>query len=436
MNTISRRQFLWRAGVGAGALAVGVTNPLSPTRFAFAQSAPGSDVLVCLFLRGGADGLNLVVPYTDGGYYDHRADGLFDIAVPPPDPGDVAGTAFPLEGGGGLQGFGLHPALAGSTGTGGLHGVWDAGDLAIVHACGMPATESPTRSHFEAEAILERGTADVQVSSGWLGRHLASLPGVDGGIPGLAHGYGIQASLRGDARVVSMASVPTFGVTGYRDDEGVRAVLRDLYHAEGGVLAAQNATTMDAVDLVRAEGPQQLEDPDLYQGIDARFAPVAAGFRETAGLIRADLGLRVACIDFLDWDMHDAMGGLTSGRLHTHATGLADCLGAFHRDLGEDLSRVTVVVVSEFGRCIRVNATGGTDHGRGGVSLVMGGNVNKGIWGDYPDGPLADGPEGDLTVANDLRAVLTEVLTKRLGNPFVDEVFPGYVHRGDLGVVN
>jgi uncharacterized protein (DUF1501 family) len=233
-----------------------------------------------------------------------------------------------------------------------------------------------------------------------------------------------------------MASVPTFGVTGYRDNEGVRAVLRDLYHAEGGVLAAQNATTMDAVDLVRAEGPQQFEDPDLYQGIDARFAPVAAGFRETAGLIRADLGLRVACIDFLDWDMHDAMGGVTSGRLHTHATGLADCLGAFHRDLGDDLGRVTVVVVSEFGRCIRVNATGGTDHGRGGVSLVMGGNVNKGIWGDYPDGPLTDGPEGDLAVANDLRAVLSEVLTKRLGNPFVDEVFPGYIHRGDLGVVS
>jgi uncharacterized protein (DUF1501 family) len=313
--------------------------------------------------------------------------------------------------------------------------VWDAGDLAIVHACGMPASESQTRSHFEAEANLERGTADIQVPTGWLGRHLASLPGIDGGIPGLGHGYGIQAALRGDARVVSMSSIPGFGVTGYRDNEGVRAVLRDLYHAEGGVLATQSATTMGAVDLVRSEDPHGLEDAGRYDGIDPRFAPVAAGFRETAALIRADLGLRVACIDFPDWDMHDAMGAVTGGRLHTHATGLADCLGAFHQDLGADLSRVTVVVVSEFGRCIGVNATGGTDHGRGGISLVMGGNVNRGIWGDYPDGPLADGPEGDLAVANDLRAVLAEVLTKRLGNPFVDEVFPGYSHRADLGVV-
>jgi uncharacterized protein (DUF1501 family) len=192
---------------------------------------------------------------------------------------------------------------------------------------------------------------------------------------------------------------------------------------------------MAAVDLMRARDPGGHVDAGPYDGVNATFAPVAAGLRETAAMIRADVGMRVACIDSPDWDMHDAMGGLTSGRLHTHASGLADSLAAFHRDLGPLLSRVTVVVMSEFGRTLRVNATGGTDHGRGGVTFVMGGNVNRGVWGDFPAGRLADGPEGDLAVANDTRTVLAEVLTKRLADPAVDQVFPGYAHPGDLGVV-
>ena len=436
-GTITRRQFLVRAGVRAGAVTAGVTGPWSAARYAFAAPGDsGADVLVCLFLRGGADGLSLVVPHSDGGYYEHRTMGPADIAVPPPDPDDPAGSAFALLGGGGLTGFGLHPALAGSTGQGGLHSVWEAGDLAIVHASGLPAAESVTRSHFEAEANLERGTADLHVETGWLGRHLTAA-GIDGGIPAVGHGTGLQASLRGDPRAVSVSSIPSFGVTGYRDNDGVREVLRELYAAEAGdSLTDQGVNTMAAVDLMQAQDPGRYEDAGLYAGIDARFAPVADGLRATAAMLRADIGLRVACIDFPDWDMHDAMGRVGSGRMHTHATALGEALGAFHRDLGALLGRVTVVVMSEFGRCIRVNATGGTDHGRGGVTLVMGGNVNKGIWGGYPEGPLADGPEGDLAVINDTRAVLAEVLTKRLGNPHGDQVFPGYVHPGDLGVVS
>jgi uncharacterized protein (DUF1501 family) len=417
-TTISRRRFLVGAGVGAGALAVGVASPFSSTRFAFAEEPTGADVVVCLFLRGGADALNLVVPHTDGAYYDLRG----PIAIP-------ERAVLPLEGGGGLAGFGLHPALAG------LQPAWDAGHLAIVHASGLPASVSATRSHFEAEANLERGTADVTVPTGWLGRHLATTVGGDLGIPAVGHGTGIQASLRGESHAVSVSSIPSFGVVGYRDNEGVRGVLQDLYLAQGGVLGEQAQVTAAAVNLLRSQDPQRLEVPGPYEGIDARFAPVAAGLRETAAMIRSSIGLRAACIDFPDWDMHAAMGDVDGGRLKAHATGLGDVLGAFHEDLGPDLDRVTLVVVSEFGRCIRINASGGTDHGRGGITMVLGGNVNKGIWGDYPDGPLADGPEGDLAVANDLRAVLTEVLTKRAGNPDASQVFPGYQHRGDLGVV-
>jgi len=433
--TLSRRRFL----VGAGALTAGMAVPALRPRFAFAAPGQptGGNVLVCVFLRGGADGLSLVVPYADDAYYAHRAMGRADISVPRPDPARPTTTAIPLLGGAGLTGFGLHPALGGADGHGGLAGVWEAGDLAVVHAVGMPAAESASRSHFEAQANWERGTADVAVASGWIGRHLLATGATDG-IAGVGHGTNLPASLWGDPKAVSMSSIATFGVTGYRDNSGVARILGDIYATgTSDPLLDQGATTMRAVDLLASKHPLQFDQfADLYDGVTAPFVPVARGLREAAALIRADVGLRVACIDSLDWDMHDAMGTIATGRMRTHAAGLGDSLAAFHRDLGPLMGRVTVLVMSEFGRGIAVNATGGTDHGRGGVMFVMGGNANKGIWGDYPDGPLREGPEGDLVVANDGRSIIAEILTKRLGTPSITQVFPGYTHTADLGVVS
>jgi uncharacterized protein (DUF1501 family) len=393
-------------------------------------------VLVCLFLRGGADGLSLVVPYTDDGYYRLRARGRADISVPPPDPAAPTATAIPLLDGGGLSGFGLHPALGGRDGRSGLASVWDAGDLAIVPAVGMLASESATRSHFDAQAIWERGTADPSVSSGWLGRHLTETAS-SGGIAGVGHGTNLPASLLGYPTAVTVSSLATFGVTGFRDIPSVQQLLGEVYTAEGDdPLLEKGVTTMAAVRHMAARNPSQYDRfADLYEDVTDPFVPVAQGLRETAAMIRADIGLRVACIDSLDWDMHGAMGTPTEGRMQIHAAGLGAALSAFHRDLGPLMAQVTVLVMTEFGRGLVVNASGGTDHGRGGVMFVMGANANKGIWGDFPDGPLAEGPEGDLTVANDGRAVLAEILRKRLGNPDVATVLPGYRHVADLGVV-
>ena len=123
-------------------------------------------------------------------------------------------------------------------------------------------------------------------------------------------------------------------------------------------------------------------------------------------------------------------GGLTAGC----AGGLSAALAAFHEDLGSLRDEVTVVTMSEFGRTIGVNGSGGTDHGRASALFVMGGKVNGGLYGDYPSGALEDGPEGDLEVQNDFRRPLAEILTKRLGNPALSTVFPGYTHAGDLGL--
>jgi uncharacterized protein (DUF1501 family) len=100
------------------------------------------------------------------------------------------------------------------------------------------------------------------------------------------------------------------------------------------------------------------------------------------------------------------------------------------------MNEVTVVTMSEFGRTIALNGSGGTDHGRAGAMFVMGGAVNGGLYGNYPSGPLEDGPDGDLEVQNDFRRVLAEIVTKRLGGASLGAVFPGYSHAGDLGLLS
>jgi uncharacterized protein (DUF1501 family) len=146
------------------------------------------------------------------------------------------------------------------------------------------------------------------------------------------------------------------------------------------------------------------------------------------------VGLRIACVDLDGWDHHDGMGTPANGLTASYARGLSDALRAFHQDLGPLMNEVTVVTMSEFGRTIGVNGSGGTDHGRGSAMFVMGGAVNGGFYGTYPSGPLHNGPQGDLEVQNDFRRPLAEVLTKRLGNSALSTVFPGYSHPGDLGL--
>ena len=163
-------------------------------------------------------------------------------------------------------------------------------------------------------------------------------------------------------------------------------------------------------------------------------------------LIRATLGLRVVCLDIGGWDTHAGMGPPGWGSFRYQLQILSESLRGFHADLARPrvpgqpatapLREVTCVTMSEFGRTIAVNGTNGTDHGRGSVMFVLGGNVTKGLHGAYPSGPLAGGPEGDLVVANDFRTVLAEVVDERLDNGAnLGAIFPGWTPTPYLGVV-
>ena len=427
---VSRRRFL----VGAGASAAGaLALPSLWPRYAFAtpgQPATG-DALVVVFLRGGADGLSLVPPFSDtAGYQALRGAGTAgSVAVAPPNASNPA-AALDLEATLSGHSFGLHPAMSG------LKGVWDAGDLAIIHAAGMPSSESTSRSHFEATDYWERGSASMSVTNGWLARYMTSA-GIGGGLPAIAYDSSVPMSLRGNKGSMAVNSIESFNVEGFWDADLGNDALSHVY-TTGTIdpLVQQGADTLAAVALVEAENPLQYDTNGGLYPTDGPGQWLGQGLREVACLLRADIGLRIACVDLDGWDHHDAMGSPVSGVTATYAGGLSDALAAFHADLGSLGDEVTVVTMSEFGRTIGVNGSGGTDHGRGSAMFVMGGSVNGGLYGNYPSGPLEDGPDGDLEVQNDFRRPLAEIVTKRLGNGTLGQVFPGYSHPGDLGLCN
>lgn len=376
---------------------------------------PPGDVLVCLFLRGGMDSLHVVPPHGDANYYRHRP----TLALARPDDSRAGKAARALD----LDGrFGLHPNMAPAL------DLFRAGELAIIHACGTPDS---TRSHFEAMATMEGGVDDGSTaSSGWLGRHLASAPRRSRSpLRAVALGEIVPDSLRGGLGAVAVDSLAEF-----------RLKAPDRWAAAfGGSLAALYA---GGEDEVRSAGRETLAllksvaqlDPAGYRPAGgARYPEGDFGdhLRQVAQLVKADLGLEVACLDLGGWDSHVAQPTLLDGLTRDLARGLL----ALRVDLGHQFRRVTVVAMSEFGRRAYENSGLGTDHGRATCLFVAGGGIRGGrVYGRWPG--LAqeqlEGP-GDLRVTTDYRDVLGEVVRERLRNPALMQVFPGHEVRS-LGI--
>lgn len=375
----------------------------------------GRDILVCVFQRGGADGLNLVVPFGDPDY--GRARGSLAIDEP-----GGEGTAIDLDGF-----FGLHPALAP------LHPLWQDGVLAAVHAVGSP---NATKSHFDAMDYMERGTpGDKSVTTGWIGRHLSTI-GTENTSPfrGVGIGQILQTSLRGPVPATALQSIADFHLQGGAGIELAKfqSTLESLYDGTAW-LDGQAQQTFAAVDMLAAAAP------GAYQPRNGAVYPESdfgAALLQVAQIIRADIGLEVACVDTGGWDTH-AQQGAESGVMANLMGDLAAGLAAFAADMADDLQRITVVVMSEFGRRVAANGSDGTDHGFGGCMLALGGHVVggkvHGTWPTLAPGALA-GP-GDLAVTTDFRTVLAEIVSLRLGNANVGAVFPGFASPGAIGVV-
>jgi uncharacterized protein (DUF1501 family) len=411
MTPFTRRNFLRSVGLG------GLTLPTWFPRLAFsATPSPQRDILVCVFQRGAADGLNVVVPFGDRDYYANRP----TLAIQ--EPGSSAGTAVDLDGF-----FGLHPSLAP------LKELYDDGALAAVHAAGSP---DDSHSHFEAMDFMERGTPGSKtLTTGWIGRHLGSLDtGNSSPFRAVGVAHSVQASLRGPVSAAALQSIADFHLKGLRSPAELASFqtsLASLYPSTD-FLDGQAKQTFAAVALLASANPGTYQPQNGAKYPDSDFGN---GLEQVAQLIRADLGLEVACVDIGGWDTHSAQGS-TTGTLADNLADLAAGLQAFYTDLADRMGHITVVTMSEFGRRVKENASGGTDHGHGNCMFLLGGGVVGGkVYSSWP-GLAAEqlyGP-GDLAITTDFRTVLAEVVERRLGNPKLDQVFPGFTHPAYLGV--
>ena len=370
---------------------------------------PGGKVLVVLFLRGGADGLNMVIPYTDDHYHKARP----NLRLGSPNDKSVSQARRVLD----LDGkFGLHPGLAP------LHDLYHEGKMAVVPACGSGDT---SRSHFEAMATMERGNfrGGEGESSGWLGRLLTQHPGEHPSpLQSVAFGYTMPDALRGAPNALCLSSIRDFK---FEADPTYISALRRTYKEGSDEISEAGRQTFAVLDQLNS---LHLETTKPLNGAKYPDSDLGRSLREVATLIRSGVGLEYAYLDKGGWDTHVGQGA----EIGLHALLLSDLsqsIRAFADDLGGDLSRTTLVVQTEFGRRVEENTGLGTDHGRASVAFVLGGGTKGGrIVGDWPGIAPGDLDEvGDLKVANDYRGVLAEVLTGGLGigeHPFSSHLNP------------
>jgi uncharacterized protein (DUF1501 family) len=366
-------------------------------------------VLICLFQRGAADALNIVVPHGDPQYYTMRP----AIAVPRPSSGNAL-AAIDLDGH-----FGLHPSLAP------LKDLWDRGLVAPVHAVGSP---SNSRSHFDAQDYMESGTPDNKgTRDGWLNRYLATEGTCEACKPSSFRAVSMTPQtpriLDGAAPTVSMDNLDAFTIrTAGSQAERLEALYRtgtsDVVHAAGGEM-------FDAMRALRAANPQQYTPQN---SADYPKTPFGQHLRQIAQLIKADVGLEIAFADVGGWDTHVNQGGST-GQLAARLDDFAKSIHALVTDLGDRMADVTIMTMSEFGRTARQNGNGGTDHGHASALFVIGGDVKgKQVHGQWPGLAPEQLYEGrDLALTTDFRSVFSEVAAKHLGAKKLDQLFPGFV---------
>jgi len=397
----TRRWFLRTSGLAVGVL--GTSHVW--VKPALAQSRPARKVLVAILQRGAADGLNIVVPFAEKRYYQLRP----GIGVPMPSTQPGIGS-IDLDGK-----FSLHNALQQ------LRPLWDGRQLAFVHAVGSPDT---SRSHFDAQAFMESGTAGMRTPDGWLNRTLPRASQNVSPLRGVAIGATLPLALRGDRGAVAVDDLAKFQVGGDSS-----AILERLYAGSSDPrLKSQGGGTFDAMRRIEAIRQQTYTPTNgvFYQGEFGRR------LQQLARLIKADVGVEVAFVDLDGWDHHANEVGQLSNLLNQFGNGLS----AFTRDLGDRMADVVIVTMSEFGRTAAENGNGGTDHGHGGVMMVMGGPVKGGsVYGTWPGLEPEQLFEGrDLAVTTDYRDVLAELVRGHLGqNP--EQVFPGYKAGAPLGLL-
>ncbi len=408
---MNRRKFLKSVlgtGVAAGTGTLGSILGMSSANAAHVAGTTTAPTVVVIFQRGGCDGLNTVVPYGDAAYSALRP----TIGIPAPSASNV-NSAIAIEDTARQAPafFGLNPNLSA------LKPIFDAGDLAV-----MPTAHYPnsSHSHFDGQDFIESAVPFTK-SDGWLYRHLADKPSL-GGLEGIGFGSSLAKSLRGAKVIQSLTYLSNFGLS-----SGMIARLQQ------NVLPLYNAAaTTNPRLLVNNTGQIMFNNVATLSAIDNSVLPAngavypATGYgrrlRETALLIKNNIGTEVITVDIGGYDTHSNQGaGQVGGRQSRRLKEFADGIGALYTDLGAAMNNVVIVTMTEFGRTAKENGSGGTDHGDASSWFMIGKNIQGGIHGTWPSLANTQLTRGRyLKYTIDYRDVYAEILTKHLGHTTAD----------------
>jgi uncharacterized protein (DUF1501 family) len=359
--------------------------------------------LVCIFQRGAMDGIAAVQPLADPNLQQLRP--ALTLAA-----GSDKDQLLDLDGR-----FGLHPSLRP------LGRLYGEGRLRIIHGVGLP---NPVRSHFDAQDYVETATPGRKSTpDGWLNRAAAQLPGEGTPLRMVSLTPALPRALYGEQYAVAVEQLSDLGVRG--GSSGAGGGFEALYRqASQEVLRNAGTTGLDAANLLSAAA---LENYRPARGVRYPNSPLGRGLRQIAQLIKSDVGLEIAFAESPNWDTHARQGG-RFGRFTQQANDLAGSVTNFWRDLGGLSDRVTLMTITEFGRTVHQNGSGGTDHGRASCAFVIDdGFSDSRILGEVPALLPANLEDGrDLPVTTDFRSYFAAVSAQRLGATNTAALFPGW----------
>ena len=416
----TRREFI-KGGVSA--FTVGVATPAFLSDLALAQGTSRRS-LVVLYLSGGNDSLSMVVPYTDPFYYSRRS----SLAVP-------AGSVLQIGGDSSGKPLGLHPRLSG------LKQIFDQGRLALVQRTGYP---NSSRSHFLGTDIWSTANPSDTIGEGWLGRYLETLPAPVDPLTGWSTVRELPHSLKSDT--VAVPAIPS--VTGYAlqsPNTGIEATYsRQALEA----MASHLPPERPHVSFVNGSAQAAIATLDRV-GTVASYLPTtpypASGLGQAlqavAGAIVRGIGTRVFWVQIGGFDTHAGQGTNQANGTYANLMGTVDgALRAFYTDMvNQGLQNDTLILqFSEFGRRINENVSAGTDHGAAAVMMVLGGNVQGGLYGTAPSlNPSSDTLENngnDVRFETDFRSVYARVIDNWLGANSV-QILGGDFRRATLSFI-
>jgi uncharacterized protein (DUF1501 family) len=394
------------AGMGAA--------PLWLARAAAAGSKKNK-TLVAIFLRGAADGLNIVVPFGEKRYRELRP----TLAITPPS-GQNAGNAGPFSSID-LDGtFALHGSLQP------LKALWDKRQLAIVEATGSP---DPTRSHFDAQDYMESGMPGKSGQDGWLNRALPAEPDASP-LRAVALGNQIPRTLRGEREVIAIGNSRQFTI----ENPETASILENMYSLTPDAPLRRTGTdAFEAMKMMQSIDRSRPAQEGAPNGQRAQGGELGRSLEQLARLIKADAGVEAAFAEIGGWDHHGNENPQLFGLLRQFSSAIA----GFFDEMGDRMEDIVMVTMSEFGRTAEENGNAGTDHGHGSLMMVLGGPVEGGkVYGKWPGLEKELLYEGrDLAVTTDFRAVLSELVRGHLGQNDLSAVFPGFEPGTPLGLL-